>query len=251
MRVKWQKRSRLTPCHGSAGTGLRKRRLSIGGFANGIPWKTWTSWPSTKVDEPRIGPLLVCTTSLSMIPCTWHTLIQSHRMQNFNIFPRSRRPRHEQDSRLHSSSTRRHKLKALRCDPSALLKLFSFALSRFCSGSRGRKKLFRFATNKKQPPADCTQIPFSRVAQSKWGKKAFRAFSPEPASGEFVPSRERKNLWLRMNFKLFHLFALHFTDLHDKSFFTFFFPFRWFESGEGRRKRWKSHEERREKKSID
>lgn len=45
-----------------------------------------TSWPSTNVDEPRIGPLVVCTTSLSIIPCTWHTLNHNHRMQNFNIF---------------------------------------------------------------------------------------------------------------------------------------------------------------------
>lgn len=77
----------LTPCHGSAGTGFRNLRLSIGGLANGIPWKMCTSWPSTNVEEPRIGPLLVCTTSLSIIPCTRHTFIQNHRMQNFIIFP--------------------------------------------------------------------------------------------------------------------------------------------------------------------
>lgn len=45
-----------------------------------------TSCPSTDVDEPRIGPLVVCTTSLSIIPCTWHTFTQNHRMQIFNIF---------------------------------------------------------------------------------------------------------------------------------------------------------------------
>lgn len=59
-----------TPCHGSAGTGLRKRRPSTGGFANGTPLNTCTSRPSTIVERPRIGPLLVCTTSRSNMPYT-------------------------------------------------------------------------------------------------------------------------------------------------------------------------------------
>lgn len=57
-----------TPCHGSAGTGLRKRRPSTGGFAKGTPLNTCTSRPSTIVERPRMGPLLVWTTSRSKIP---------------------------------------------------------------------------------------------------------------------------------------------------------------------------------------
>lgn len=59
-----------TPCHGSAGTGLRKRSPSIGGLAYGTPLKTCTSRPSTLTDLPRIGPELVCTTSRSMMAVT-------------------------------------------------------------------------------------------------------------------------------------------------------------------------------------
>lgn len=56
-----------TPCHGSAGTGFLNRRLSTGGLANGTPLKTCTSRPWTITDRPRIGPLFVWTTSLSII----------------------------------------------------------------------------------------------------------------------------------------------------------------------------------------
>lgn len=59
-----------TPCHGSAGTGFLKRKPSIGGFANGTPLNTCTSRPSTLTERPRIGPELVCTTSLSIIQQT-------------------------------------------------------------------------------------------------------------------------------------------------------------------------------------
>lgn len=53
-----------------------------------MPKNECTSWPSTKSDEPLTGPLLVCTTNLSITPCTWQAVIQSHTTHSFHIFTR-------------------------------------------------------------------------------------------------------------------------------------------------------------------
>lgn len=63
-----------TPCHGSAGTGFLKRNPSTGGLANGTPLNTCTSRPSTFAERPRIGPELVCTTNLSIMPYAGGTI---------------------------------------------------------------------------------------------------------------------------------------------------------------------------------
>jgi hypothetical protein len=55
--------------HGSAGTGLRNLRPSTGGLAKGTPLNICTSRFCTISERPRIGPELVCTTNLSIMPC--------------------------------------------------------------------------------------------------------------------------------------------------------------------------------------
>lgn len=57
-------------------------------FAKGMPKNECTSWLSTNSEDPLTGPLLVCTTNLSITPCTWQAVIQSHTTHTFNIFAR-------------------------------------------------------------------------------------------------------------------------------------------------------------------
>lgn len=58
----------------------------MGGLAYGTPWKTWTSWPRTCSERPRIGPVLVWTTSRSICARTvaGSTKTSTTRVARFN-----------------------------------------------------------------------------------------------------------------------------------------------------------------------